>query len=262
MNNRGHGPAYREYSRKRYNELKNQLPHLREAELVARIIKEWDAMSSDQKNAFLNLKNDNMVRLNVEPLLTPLKDKMGGNNIKTTGEKKTNKMEEQDSSSLNRDDINIKEFDEMSSSKPMKTKSISKSKSEYLSFFHHYFDKLHKEHPKWNPRQLTHIIKLLWRKRKTTNEGRKIRSMRLTKPVSGRKAFLRMKKEMGLPVMKRMEMWKRLPLESRRQWTSIGNPSLAMRSPLSAVGTMRFSSTMMAKEPMPKMLGFLQMKMM
>lgn len=71
-------------------------------------------------------------------------------------------------SSLSLDDINVKEFDESSNSKSMKSKKISKPKSEYLSFFQHYFKKLHDEHPRWNPRQITTVIKLLWRKRKSS----------------------------------------------------------------------------------------------
>jgi hypothetical protein len=49
-------------------------------------------MSIDQRNKFLEMKNDTMVMLNVEPLSTPLKGDMpmmkGKTNQKTTIEKK------------------------------------------------------------------------------------------------------------------------------------------------------------------------------
>ena len=40
-NSRTQGAAYREFSRQRYNELKKQMTHMRESEIVSRVIREW-----------------------------------------------------------------------------------------------------------------------------------------------------------------------------------------------------------------------------
>jgi uncharacterized protein (DUF2252 family) len=66
--------------------------NLRESEIVAKVIREWDAMSMEQKNKYLDMKNDNMVMLNVESISTPQKGEMpmmkAKTNQKTTIEKK------------------------------------------------------------------------------------------------------------------------------------------------------------------------------
>jgi hypothetical protein len=38
------------------------------------------------------------------------------------------------------------------------------------------------------------------------------------RPISGRKFFLRAKKELGVPSERRMQTWKRMPLETRNLW--------------------------------------------
>ncbi len=110
-NSRAEGHAYRAFSRKRYGELKNQLKHLRESEIVARVIREWEQMSLEDKNRYDLGKDERTVPLDLNPLATPLKDKMVGTNLKTTGEKKE-KSEAHESSSLNLDEINVKDFDD------------------------------------------------------------------------------------------------------------------------------------------------------
>jgi hypothetical protein len=66
--------------------------NLRESEIVAKVIREWDNMSMEQKNKYLDMKNDNMVMLNVESISTPQKGEMpmmkAKTNQKTTIEKK------------------------------------------------------------------------------------------------------------------------------------------------------------------------------
>lgn len=41
--------VYREFSRQRYTKYRSQFPRLREAELVVKIIKEWEHMDSEHK---------------------------------------------------------------------------------------------------------------------------------------------------------------------------------------------------------------------
>ena len=84
--------------------MEKELKHLRESEIVARVIREWEHMNQDQKNKF---GQGNDVLLNLNPMSTPLKDKMAPANQKTTVEKKQEKSEH---SSVNLDDINVREF--------------------------------------------------------------------------------------------------------------------------------------------------------
>jgi hypothetical protein len=120
-------------------------------------------------------------------------------NQKTTIEKKAEAFEMMDPSrSENMEEVNVREFDESSAFKRMKTKKIAQPKNrntyEYASFFKKYFDSLSKEHPSWSARQITSIIKLLWRKRKLNQtKGAKPMRMRMRKPMSGRKTFRKMK---------------------------------------------------------------------
>lgn len=44
---------YKEFSRQKYNKYKHQFPRMRESELVAKIIKEWEAMNvEDRRNLY------------------------------------------------------------------------------------------------------------------------------------------------------------------------------------------------------------------
>lgn len=43
------GRVYREFSRQRYNKYRSQFPKLREADIVVRILREWDRMNSEEK---------------------------------------------------------------------------------------------------------------------------------------------------------------------------------------------------------------------
>lgn len=45
---------YREFSRQKYNKYKHQFPRMRESELVSKIIKEWEAMGTEDKQQLYN----------------------------------------------------------------------------------------------------------------------------------------------------------------------------------------------------------------
>lgn len=40
---------YREFSRQKYNKYRHQFPRMRESELVSKIIKEWEALGTQEK---------------------------------------------------------------------------------------------------------------------------------------------------------------------------------------------------------------------
>ena len=42
---------YKEFSRQKYNKYKHQFPRMRESELVAKIIKEWEAMNVEERRS-------------------------------------------------------------------------------------------------------------------------------------------------------------------------------------------------------------------
>ena len=242
--------AYRNYSRMRYDQIKQTNKSLRESDIVGKVIKEWEAMNQNQKTKYVDSNMNSMVTLNVEPLATPQKDALGKSNQKSTSVKVDDDM------SL--DNVEVKEFDLSSDSANKKTKKISKkSQSEYLSFFKYHFKKLHEEHKKWSSKQISSIIRLLWHKKKNMNKPISMRT-RSVKEISGRKFFLKMKKEEGMSVDRRMKMWKHMPLETRKMWKMKGNPSMKSKPLSEMTMKMNLSSQMESGSNM----HFLRNKMM
>jgi hypothetical protein len=67
-------------------------------------------------------------------------------------------------------------------------------RTEYLKFFKFYYDKLTVEHPRWSASQISTIIKLLWKKKLTTDKTSarsSLRTPRAGRRISGRLAFRR-----------------------------------------------------------------------
>lgn len=99
-----------------------------------------------------------------------------------------------------------------------KTKPIAKqhTQSDYISFFKHHYRKLSNEHTRWTTSQITKVVKLLWKKSKSTKTlRRKDGRLRTSKPISGRRYF---RKTKGLDARSTRFFWTRLPLESRKFW--------------------------------------------
>lgn len=115
-----------------------------------------------------------------------------------------------------------------------KTKAIKKSKKsyngEYVTFFKFYYEKLHAEHSKWLPHQISQIVGMLWKKRMTTQSKMSKKKMKPTmmkkmpKIMTGRQAFMNSKKEENMTTQTMAMLWKRLPMESRNQWEKKGEP--------------------------------------
>jgi hypothetical protein len=105
------------------------------------------------------------------------------------------------------------------------------------------------------------VIKLLWRKRKLADKGTKTRNVRLTKPISGLRAFNLSNKNNGLTRMESKMRWMQLPLERRVYWRNCGNPSMvAKKSPSEMRSTMKLTSR--AGSNSMHNLDFLRTKMM
>ena len=138
------------------------------------------------------------------------------------------------------DDLNIHEFELSSNSKSVKSKKIGKPKSkEYLTFFKLYYAQLRKKHHKWSIQQISHIISLLWRKKKSSQTVSSNKSIKLAKPMTGRKTFIRSSKAYGVLPNEAMRRWKRFPIETKGLWDKKGNP-IPAKKPLSCTTTMRF----------------------
>ena len=63
------------------------------------------------------------------------------------------------------------------------------------------------------------------------------------KPISGRKFFNRMKKDQGMSPEKRMRTWKRLPKETKMNWSKKGNPAMEVKSMKMSTLTFRPAQT-------------------
>jgi hypothetical protein len=94
---------------------------------------------------------------------------------------------------------------------------VATLKEEYQRFYQYSYGKLTSEHPKWTPKQITFIIKLLWRRRiqKKNNKSEKTKSM---KPIPAKIAFKKAKLAEGYEASEINKMWSKLPFESKRMW--------------------------------------------
>lgn len=234
------GKVYREFSRQKYNKYKAQFPKLRESEIVSKIIKEWDSLDilAKQNLQTIYLKKNYLTNEDISSSEALVKADLASKEARIAAEKSATKHIKS-SFSATRFHSNVKpssrdgsEFNRGSEQKDdsrlgessslqvhVKSRAIAKaSKSDYVSFFKHHYQRLTKEHKRWTTQQIASVIKLLWKKKKgdTKTLRRKDGKLRTSKPVSGRRYFRRFK---HLTAAEANEAWKRLPFESRNLWT-------------------------------------------
>jgi len=157
-------------------------------------MREWEAMEASQKLNYSESQFEGTIILNVEPLVTPLKNSLNKSNMKSTSVKDG----AENSLEMNFNDVKIKNFDLDSESKSDKSKKIaekSKGSLDYISFFKYHSKKLQFEHNKWSNTQIRSIIALLWKKKKKSISKTSQLKVRSAKTVSGRRFFLRAKKD-------------------------------------------------------------------
>jgi hypothetical protein len=100
-----------------------------------------------------------------------------------------------------------------------KTKPIKK---DYITFYREKYNRLHSQHPRWTPKQISSIIKLEWKKDKQTGQkvkrvpGRAAARM-LKKALSG---YCYYRKYRGLTYKEAIKKWIRFPRETRNYWTT------------------------------------------
>lgn len=182
---------------------------MRESELVSKIIKEWEALLFTEKEELFRtyVTEKHITEENSESLgenkgekfspgsskskkkkaQTQSKNLAGSSGtlskkgvrvfIQSSSSKK--EKEQSESSDFARDgvmkDFEISESDSREiGTKVGKRKRITKQdrqpRTEYLKFFKFYYEKLSAEHKRWTANQISTIIKLLWKKKLTTDK--------------------------------------------------------------------------------------------
>ena len=162
-------------------------PKLRQAEIVTRIIKEWEGLKQSQKEAlgaqyltqsYIKTEEEKSSSNPIQPQATPLKK----NHLHLfTTETKTKQSslkkvsisgfgEEESEFNRHSDRMSGDSRSELSSSPksfvgPTFTKlGQTAAHRRYIHFYQFYYKKLKKEHPRWIPSKLSTIIKLLWKR--------------------------------------------------------------------------------------------------
>ena len=107
-----------------------------------------------------------------------------------------------------------------------KTKPIEKRdrqgerKSDYSQFYKSYYEKLRKEHSSWSSKEITSIVSLMWKrfKKLPTNMTETESKVLCDNIASGKEGFRNLKLKEGLNEEQLEDQWKRLPVESKKQW--------------------------------------------
>lgn len=221
------GQLYREFSRKRFDEIREKFPAMRQSEVVVKVIQEWEALSPADK---LALHQATPTRhLEIDPTKLPLRS----TDSKPSAEHSQPNMGEGE-----------KLEPKVLFDSPRSQKKIRKANSsrDYMAFFKHHYERVMREHPKWTANQATVIIKLLWRRRKLTTTA-KPRPLRPARVFSARQAFSSAKRREGCSTPQVAAMWKHLPLETRHEWKQIGNPIAKPAEPAKVRSTMRLGAS-------------------
>lgn len=197
---------------------------------MSKIIREWDALNSDAKDKLLSQyeKNKELTQEDISESeairKTVSKTATKSAKIETPVKKVSkvrmfvDKPEPKYSSPSDSDKKSSNKMDDSNSPNivivPSKTKGIKKtarSNEEYIAFYRHYYQRTAQEHPKWQPLQISTIIKLLWKKKKRSEKishSAKGGLKRKLKVLSGRRYY---RKVRGLDGKEARLIWKRFP---------------------------------------------------
>mgnify|MGYP000262378080 CR=1 FL=1 len=232
------GKVYREFSRQKYNKYKAQFPRLRESEIVSKIIKEWDSLDNVAKNNLQTIyeKKNYLTNEDISSSEALAKADLASKEARFAAERASRKVSKtsftklhsnvkpssRDGSDFNRGSEQKDDSRLGDSSSPQvlvqKTRPIIKaSKEDYVSFYKYHYKKLKGEHKRWTTTQITSVIRLLWKKKKSTTKGRKVGGkLRTTKPISGRRHFRKVRR---LSAHEATFLWKHMPIETRNYWS-------------------------------------------
>lgn len=112
-----------------------------------------------------------------------------------------------------------------------KAQPLASKKDRYSNFYKYHYSKLAQEHPKWNSREISHIVKLQWKdlqkKSKESSKRRLTKTKIIRRLISGMSWFFVKSRKNGIPLREARKNWKKLPLESKKlySWRAAGkNP--------------------------------------
>jgi hypothetical protein len=240
------GKVYREFSRQKYNKYKHQFPKMRESEIVSKIIKEWDALNNTAKDHLAKVyeKNKCLTLEDISSSEQLMKSELLKKEALTSAKKSaevlqksssppTTKMfpapsgsKPQSDSEYNRDSKSKDDSKLVESSSPKlivaKTKKIiKKGTQDYIKFYQLRYNKLHSQHPRWTPKQISSIIKLEWKKEKSSGRSKTLKSGRLgtRKPGKTLSGYRFYRKYRGLTWRECVKKWLRFPHETKVYWT-------------------------------------------
>jgi regulator of replication initiation timing len=238
------GKVYREFSRQKYNKYKHQFPKMRESEIVSKIIKEWDALGNVAKGHLQKIYEKNKV-LTLEDISSSeqlMKSELQKKEAARKSAQKTHKStsepipvtkifpqtttaKHESDSDFNRDSHKDESNRGVESSSPKlvvveKTKKIVKI--DYISFYKQKYERLHAQHPRWTPKQISGIIKLEWRKNKNEQKKPKkagrLGTRRSSRLLSG---YLFFRKHRGYTSKETIQKWRHFPVETKHLWINI-----------------------------------------
>lgn len=243
------GKVYREFSRQKYNKYKHQFPKMRESEIVSKIIKEWDALNNTAKDNLQKIyeKNKCLTLEDISSSEQLMKSELQKKEAQKSAKRAADELQKsstpqisatkifppptgtkvaQSDSEYNRDSKSKDDSKLAESSSPKlvisKTKKIEKptapTTSDYITFYRIRYAKLHSQHPRWTPKQISSIIKLEWRKEKgkRTRKVVKAGTRRVRKVLSGRIFYRRYR---GFTAKETNYKWLHFPYETKVYWT-------------------------------------------
>ena len=114
-----------------------------------------------------------------------------------------------------------------------------KNDNEYIKFFKFYYDKTKNEHPNWTPAQITIIVSMLWKKKKTIKKNpskpESNSSRRSNKALTAKDAFKDKHRELKKEQLD--QIWAGLPKESKNYWKAQGLAYLTISAKSSDVSS-------------------------
>lgn len=230
------GQVYREFSRQKYQKYKHQFPQLRESELVGRIIKEWDsldAIAKEQLRAHYESKkyltpgeissSESEMRERLAQKAKEAKSKGKSTSaildVSQPFSKSSSRPKKRSDSGARASDRKDDSKQPYDSSSPLvaKRKLINRTKQDYVSFYKKMTTFLSHEHPRWTQAQISSIVRLEWRKKKSSAKKIAKKALRKShKVVSGYQFFRRHRK---FSSQEAKDLWKHFPHETKVSWT-------------------------------------------
>lgn len=239
--------VYREFSRQKYNKYKRQFPKMKESEIVSKIIKEWDALNGVakdhlqkiyEKNKCLTLEDISSSEQLMKTELKKKEEQLKAKRDESTALKSashpasaTKMFPPQTTSKPDSESEYPRESKEKDDSRPVDSSSpkliigkskkiLKKSSQDYINFYRLRYNKLHSQHIRWTPKQISSIIKLEWKKEKSNSKGsRKTTRLGTRRPGKVLSGYRFYRKYRDFSSIESIKKWLRFPFETKVYWT-------------------------------------------